>query len=688
MPAWLVILIILGVIGLAVPLILIGNKPKREQDRIKKQLYKKIYAFLGTNFITQKSMRKIYNKLATLSVFRKEELYSMSTTYLLISWGASGGLIILSIILFKDFISVLMCIALAFLLNTTLVDKQLDKQYFKVIQATSKALGSIRQEYMKNGSVVDAVNDAEIDDILKKPFDELSTILTATDAESRLQEFYESSPFRTLQTLVGICFNINNQGDTKASNGNSNFVEALTVLSTDVNAEITRITTQQKKFGFLEYLPFAPILAISVIEGYFQDIMPGTALIYGGPIGYISRTLIIIMAIVGYGVVSRINSTVPIKEDDRSTLALNLLLNEKWSKFIKDIKPKNKKRILWEQWLKMCLSRQTIDQIYSLKVVYGVLGFILTIIISISTLSMGKEFIRTSTQQLSLVATNEMEQFSQDTIVALDEKYVAERNKLKPEQTLALEVERLLLQIQSKLGLIEKQDFSTPDLPEAQVKGLVTAYMPGLTDLQVLDQQKRLADKYNIIENTEYKWFYVLFAFIGGFIGWKVPEWQLKLRRKMIKTEAEDDFLQLQTLVSILMTTDMDTLDTLYELSQHSRIHKEMLTYCYHSYPSNPELELTRLQSKTPLMEFKRFIGKLRLTISDLSLSEAFSDLKIEREQIMRIREITIMSTIDKKRSLCGPIAMAPLAIMVVGELLVPLGYLGYMEFMNALTMM
>ena len=78
----------------------------------------------------------------------------------------------------------------------------------------------------------------------------------------------------------------------------------------------------------------------------------------------------------------------------------------------------------------------------------------------------------------------------------------------------------------------------------------------------------------------------------------------------------------------------------------------------------------------------------IELTISDLSLSEAFSDLIIEREQIMRVREITIMATIDKKRGLCGPLSLTPLGFMVVGELLIPLGYLGYREFMNALSSM
>ena len=63
---------------------------------------------------------------------------------------------------------------------------------------------------------------------------------------------------------------------------------------------------------------------------------------------------------------------------------------------------------------------------------------------------------------------------------------------------------------------------------------------------------------------------------------WFAPNISLKLRQMLVQTEAEDDFLQLQTLVAILMNTDIDTLDALWQMCQHSRIHKDMLLYCYH----------------------------------------------------------------------------------------------------------
>lgn len=693
MSSVIVFIVIGAILAFAVLQIVMGGKSKKEQAAKKKELYRKAYKILSRNFITQRSIRNIYSKLSNLCVYKREELYLYATQYFLMSWGISAVLIIFSCIMFSDFISILICIAFALLLNVTLIEKQLDKQYFKVLEAMSKALGAIRQEYMKSNSVVEAINDAPIDDVLKKPFDEIYSILTCTDAELKLQEFYAATPFRTLQTLVGICYNINNQGDSRDEKGNSNFVSALTLLSTDVNAEITKITTQKKKFGIIEYLPFVPIFAMGFLESYFTGIMPGTALIYGGPIGYICRTLTILSSIVCYGVITKINTTVPVKENDRVAWAVNALTHSSIKKFIFNLRPKNKKAFKYKQKLKLALSRQTIDEMYVQKVVYGSLAFILALLACATTITMGSQYVRNSTQQLSLVATNEMDSYSHESILALDEKYLSQRMAMQPEKTLGQEINDVINSIKDLIGLngpksVTEKDTTYPDLSEDSIKSMVSGYMPGLSDLQVIDQVKRLQDKFETLMMTKFHWWLIWVCALFGLIGWKIPDIMIKLRRIMVRTDAEDDFLQLQTLVSIFMSTNMDTLDTLYELSQQSRIHKEMLTYCYHSYPANPELELTRLQSKTPLTEFKRFIGKLKLTISDLSMQEAFSDLIIEREQIMRIREITINATIDKKRGLCGPLSLTPLGFMVVGELLIPLGYLGYREFMNALSMM
>ena len=654
MPTWAIFAIMGLLVAVALAQIVFSMMPKREQAQKTAEISRKLYRFLSRFFLTQEYIANLYSKVAKLSIYRREEIQVLVVKYFAISWGVGAALVGVGIFLFNDFLTTLICIMFAVLVANITVDKQLDKLQNQVTKAMAQALSVIRQEYLRTDSVVEALNDAEVPAIIKRPLEEISQILTANNGELKLQEFTESSPFRTMQTLAAICYHINNQGDERDVYGQSNFAQALTILLSDINNEIQKVAYRKSRFGFIEYLPFLPILAIGIMEGYFMSIMPGTALVYSGIIGYFCRTITVLSAVISYTIVSRINCNVPIKEDDRGSLVLKLMDNPVIKQMATNISPKNKKRAKLELNLKHSISRMSVEQFYLKKAITMLSAFFITIITIFSSVQLGEQFLRTSTQQLSLVATNEMDNFTEQAIQEMDSIYLA-----------------------NPVGFNDQQ-----------MTDMVTSYMPGLSDLQIQDQVKRMKTKASQLENAYFKWWYVWVAGLLGFIGWMIPNLMLTLRKKLIQTEEEDDFLEIQTLVSILMNTNMDTMDMLSEMAQHSRIHKDMFLYAFQGYASNPELELTRLQAKTPLIEFKRFIGKLKLTISDLSLREAYSDLLMEREHILRIRDMAVKDAIDAKRFYCGPLAMIPLGAMIIGSFLIPIGILGYHEFMGALANM
>jgi len=640
-----------AIVGMGIYIIISSNKPKREQVAARKKLYGKLYGMFTSFFLTQGQALKISQRISLLSIYSREDVKELTTRYLLLTLGVSGGLVVASVILFRDVVSILICITLALVVNNTLVTKQVDKINIKIFKALKHSISSIRQEYLKLGSVSEAIANADIHKLLIKPFDEIYEILTGVEGELKLLKFYESSPFRSLQTLAGICYNIHSYGDGTDEQGQSNFLQALTMLASDVNSEIQRLTTMRSKFGMIEYLPLVPLFGISMIQNYFSSIMPGTALIYNGLLGHIGRVLTLVSTIVCYSVIASINTSTTIKEDDRVTFVMKWLENPAWEAFIKNISAKGKVKRKLERRIRDSLSKKTIYQLYSEKVVFAIGAFIVAFIIMISAINLSRDFHRNSTQQLSLIATDEMEQFTSDQILELDHTYFARTNEWTDEQYMEN----------------------------------VRSHLPGLTDLQIIDQIKRIRDKETALLASYFHWYYVWIVFAISIIAFFIPNMLLLLRKFLVLTEADDDFLQIQTLVAILMNTEIDTLDTLWQMCQHSRIHKDILMQCYHSYPSDPVKELTRLQSKTPIIEFKRFIGKLMLTISDLSLKEAFSDLRLEREHMLKVRDISMYETIDKKRGLCGPLAMVPMGLLILFMLIIPLGYLGFREFMNAL---
>lgn len=268
------------------------------------------------------------------------------------------------------------------------------------------------------------------------------------------------------------------------------------------------------------------------------------------------------------------------------------------------------------------------------------------------SINLGRDFALNTTAQLSLVAGREYTDEEIKAIRVMDGIYFEAEGK-----------------------------FSDNDL---QI--LIRRYLPALSDMQIQDEMKRVQDKYNTWSSLYFRWYYVLIAFAFGVFGWFIPAVMLKVRAYLIKNATEDDYMQLQTLVSVLTFTELDTLAVLRQMQQNSTVHKDILLEAYHGFPSAPEMELNRLKSKITLPEFKWFIDKLKLTVSELPMREAFSDLVTERENLTRLRRISMEASVSGKAGFARILMILPMILLAAAEFIVPIGYLGVMQFMEAIA--
>ena len=467
----IMIIIIVSLMGLGIVITVFNNKSTKDKLIARQRFYNKAYRFLSSFFLTQMKMNKIFTRLSTLSIYDINELHMLSTKYMVITTSVTLGLIISSIILFKDTISVLICIGFALLADNILVNKQVNSVKEKVYRALKYTISSIRQEYLRLNSVPDAIAEADIHPLLKKPFEEIHAILTNTDGELRLLKFYESSPFKPLQTLAGVCYNIHNYGDGRDEYGQSNFIQALTMLSSDINSEIEKFTLIRAKFGKIEYLPFVPLFAIRLIESFFSSIMPGTVLVYNSVLGYIGRVVTILSCIISYVILANINMESNNYTNDSKVWVLRLLQRDWIRKFINDIKPKGLRARKVELKLNNALSKKSIEHLYLEKVVYSIIAFMLALLVVISTISLSRDFILNNTQQLTLIANDDLEKYSKEQILALDKMYLNRDHEWTDEE----------------------------------FKENIQSALPGLTDLQVFDQIKRLKDKEKSLNNAYFR---------------------------------------------------------------------------------------------------------------------------------------------------------------------------------------
>jgi hypothetical protein len=328
-----------------------------------------------------------------------------------------------------------------------------------------------------------------------------------------------------------------------------------------------------------------------------------------------------------------------------------LLLKPKWKAFIMRLTPKkDRQRVKLQVLFSVSLSKMRAEHLYTKKVVISTSLFFLSLVVFVVSILIGRDFMRNTTDQLSLIGGTERTVAQREAMLRIDDQYFATH------------------------GLME----------EATLEALVRSLMPELSDMQVIEETDRVRAKYRSWAALVFHWWLVFIAFGFGLVGWFVPNLMLLVRKILVKSSAEDDYMQLQTLVSVLMYTDCDTLQVLSYLARQSTVHKPYLLWAYHSFVSAPEMELERLKARIGLPDFKSFIDKLKMTISDLSLRDAFSDLIAERDAMMRLRHIAMEATIKRKAVLCSIIAITPMVLFVIGEFAAPIMILGMQELTSS----
>lgn len=618
-------------------------------------------------------IRIMTKKLSSMSVYSKNEVKVLISKYVTTTLICVTATTAIALLIFNDITSVILCAVLAYILLTTMLEKRMERINYIVYTQLKYAMESIRLEYMRCNDVVESLETATYGYRISKIMESIHGVLISARGELKLKEFFESTPFKPIQTLAYVCYSIHNTGDGYDKEGNSTFITTLLIMNKDINQELERQDYQFMKFGKLEYLTLIPIPCIPFIQWFLLTYMPGTSVIIEGIAGYIIRTVIIVACIFCYDYIAKANSMHVVKEDDRILFIHNLLKYKYLHRFIKNITPKNRKRRILKQKLENAFSKKTIEELYVEKLLYAVLIFGFCILLFISATITGKNYILHYTGSLSMISDdkdykdkNGKPIYTQEELYSMDLTYIGLRNQGK------FNFNRL----QGGAAVSEQEELTQ----------LIRGTMPTINDLQVEDQKARLAKKYQWLQKIHFYWYYIDISFFIAVAAYFLPNVNLKKRNNYLKEEEEEEFLQLQTIMTILMSMNCDTMEALEHLNQISTIHKDMLTYCYQGYASNPMAELNTMIEKTPIPDFKRFIEKMKMTVDELSLEEAFIDLIQNREHICNVRDEVLKNNIDSRRNKCGQRAKLPFMMTLILLFVFPLMYMGYTEMMSGIN--
>ena len=659
-------IIVIGIILFAVAVaVLLGYRillPKVRSKSFAKKLDSymlRIYSGAVKVPIVEHQLKDVKAKIRITSIYSAQELNIVATKDWIVSSLIFVATLLFFLIAYQDLFTMLIGIIAALVLKDYVVTKRLNKIHEKVYKELKVFISSLRMEYMRIGSITDALQESECGETLRQSVSDIENILTSVNGELKMQEFLQKNPFRTLQILARVCYNINNVGDEKNEYGQSNFVQALSVISTDINSELIRVHRKKIEFRNLEYLTLFPIPAVFLIHNVVTIGMPGTKVIYDGVFGYAIQCLLMVITIGAFKYTSGKSSINVVQDDDRSWWSGRLLKNRTIKEFVEGAIPRNAKRAKVEQSLHKALSKKSIHELYLEKIVYALVCFLSVMVVLFHGVETGRQSLLASTETLSFIPDDSLKDVkdADAKLKALDEEY---------------------------FQACDENEGSV--IAQTDSYAMVRSKFSKLTDVQIGDQVNRLETKYNFTKMMYFHWWFVVIALIFAFIAYKAPNIILSRRAKNMSNEAETDFLQLQTLMMVLMYSNCDVMDALEQLTDISKIHKDMLLYCYHGFPSNPELELSRLESRVTVPEFKRFVSKLKLCINDLSLREAYDDLATERDYINSIREQNITDKTHRDRIACGLISTLPVKATIALYVVLPLMALGGSSMQTMMT--
>lgn len=650
-----IILCMLAVIPVALIAVFIFAPKQRKPSMATMDKYAKVnkkHRFYKNNFFTRKGYLRIHEMISRLSVYNFQEIrvyavkyYQMSTLCLFSVW-AVGTYI------FRDFVSSLLLLLFAYLMKNKYIDKGVEKAKNQLLLEFSSALSSLREEYTRLGNIPDALAECERGHLVRAQMDDIYAICTANDGEDLLNEFYSKCQFRQLRTLAAVCYTLNDTGDTYDEHGQSAFRTDVSLIKDEVDLEVRKNKMIHLRFGSLEYLPVVPIFAIRAVESFFIDSIPGTVSIYNGAVGYISKTVICLLALIGFYVICNINSEQYVRTNDRLDIVDKLLKGKRTGRIIRNVMTKDSKRLnKISTKIKGCLSSKDVEYIYGEKVLFSVIAFSLALLASVLMISTARSFMYTNVKTLSMTGGFDYSVEEYDALFQYD------------------------------CTILEKDVLPSED----QISKDLMLVLKSASEFQRLEEVSRIRTKYEKYHNTYYRWYYVLVCYLIGVAAWFLPELLLKFRAFMVKTEAEEDILQMQTIIASLMGTTLDTMSVLYWLEKNSTVHQEALLFCYHEYAQDAEMALDRLKQKSTVAEFNHMCDKLISTIHQITIKDAFADLIVERNHVMKLREMVQESTIETKRMVSSPLALAPIYALAFLYVLLPIGILGFAEFKNVL---
>ena len=206
-------------------------------------------------------------------------------------------------------------------------------------------------------------------------------------------------------------------------------------------------------------------------------------------------------------------------------------------------------------------------------------------------------------------------------------------------------------------------------------------------DEEIQKAAERVYEKLQKVNKEYLGWFEVLLAVVFMIIAYMTPIWIMYFQLKMRQMEMEDEVMQFQTIILMLMRIERVNVEIILEwLERYANIFKEPIARCVNNYEAGAWEALEELKNEVNYQQFIRIVESLQAAVEKIPIRDAFDELDSERDYYQAKRRESNDRLIAKKARIGKVIGFAPMVVMFVGYLIVPLVFIGLTSMSSSMA--
>ncbi len=486
---------------------------------------------------------------------------------------------------------------------------------------------------------------------LVKRMEEVDVLL---DDAVAIEEFITECPNEYLKLLIINCNLVNEYGDKKDIDGKSVFLENIFYNNQNIETEVFKRRQLQFWLRGMALICILPLLSFSPYDAWVGSKLPMTNIFYKAESGFIVKLAITALSITCFYIIKSLENI----HGRRNIKERKFFWEEVFFKvdiikrFIKMLVPKNNSRKGYKYKLLISQSGDytKVEYIYLRKVLLALVGFILTVCISISV----KNITRNN------ILEDQTAEFSSKVIVV--------ENK----QEYSKELEK---------KLIKEVDLNNLEGTYENLKQKLIYYG---VNTNVDATVKRIVEKRVALENIGLSWYDILISIIVVVILYNVPEAVLKMKAKMRRYEMQNEVIIFETIILIFMYHENATSELILEyMSKFADIFKVQVDEVLKEIRKS---DMEALEMYIQEIKYKPFLSLIRNIIKaeNIRVQDAFISLADNRRNYLMNRKEENRRLVYKSVSKSRLISMIPINLVIIAYISVPMLYVAFVQLDNS----